>query len=205
MVLQAQMRGQLQNRLYTRYPRSVTVLILICGMMLLIACSRRSSDRIELHDIAEDSRQGSLQQRLPAACPTGDPPGNDVSSPKIGGHTVILRWNASAPVDGQEMLYCLYRTIGGRVQKNRDQGKKSPCVNCQRVTLTPVSGTTYKDNNVENDSHYCYVAIAISPVNGLVSDFSTQIDAVIPPRKEPPFCEALGGENQNRSSPHRGH
>ena len=95
--------------------------------------------------------------------------------------------------DGKDIHYCLYRTKGGRVQANAGTKTKSPCVNCQRVTLEAVTDTIYKDDRVENDSrYYCYVAIAIQTGNGKPSSFSNQADAVVPPKKEAPFCNSPG-------------
>lgn len=178
---------------------SLTVGILIAvglgALLMLNACSRTSDSRhrIELHDVPEANEPGKLVGANNVfVCPPGDPPGNDASSSPAGGHSVSLSWNASSSASGpnaKEVRYCLYRTPERRVQAS-DSGiaDKSPCVNCQRVTTAPVSGTTYKDTWVANNVHYCYVAIAIEGGNTVPSGFSNQADAVIPPRAEAPFC-----------------
>ena len=170
----------------------------LCSLLLLNACSRSSESRIrvELHDLPEAIPTATaLRKPDPPSCPPGDPANNDASSTLAGEHKVTLSWKASASAsgsDGKDIHYCLYRTKGGRVQANAGTKTKSPCVNCQRVTLEAVTETIYKDDHVENDSHYCYVAIAIQTGNGKPSSFSNQADAVIPPRKEAPFCNHPG-------------
>jgi hypothetical protein len=169
----------------------------LCAVLLLDSCSRSSESRIrvELHDLPEAIPTATaLRKPDPPSCPPGDPANNDALSIPAGEHKVTLSWKASTSSgsDGKDIHYCLYRTKGGRVQANAGTKTKSPCVNCQRVTLEAVTDTIYKDDHVENDSHYCYVAIAIQTGNGNPSSFSNQADAVIPPRKEAPFCNPPG-------------
>jgi hypothetical protein len=173
----------------------------LCFLLILNACSGNSGSRIhvELRDTPEANPPA--QALKPAAiCPPGDPPGGDPSPTPAAGHTVTLSWNAStsssAP-NGKEIRYCLYRTKGARVQGNTPgAGTKSPCVNCQRVTKQPISGTSYPDTHVENGAHYCYVAIAVDGQTGKLSVFSNQADAVIPPNTEHPFCTPTDNPKQ---------
>ena len=170
-----------------------------CLLLLQNGCSRNSNKiHVELRDTPEAHRPAQTLQTIePPSCPPGNhPPDNDVSSALAGGHTVNLSWNASTSSKGphgKDIRYCLYRTKGGRVQALVQTGKpgtqvKPSCKNCQRVTINPIKDTTWKDTFVENGAHYCYVAIAIDTVNGEISVFSNQTDAVIPPNKEPPSC-----------------
>lgn len=64
-------------------------------------------------------------------------------------------------------------------------GSFSPCANCQRVTKEPVTGTTYDDTHVENDSRYCYVAISMETTSSRHSDFSNETEADLPKAGEP--------------------
>jgi len=179
----------------------------LCVLLMLNACNRKSNsrNRIELHDIPEANTPGkSVGANNVSVCPPGDPPGNDASSSPAGRHSVSLSWNASSSANGpyaKEVRYCLYRTQGGPVQASHAGiVHKSPCVNCQRVTIAPISGTTYKDTWVANDIHYCYVAIAIEGGNIVPSGFSNQADAVIPPRTESPFCDVKDTTIERKSS-----
>ena len=173
-------------------------------------CNRQSDSRskIQLHDVPETtSHARTVLETASPSCPPGDPDGKDASSSPAGGHSVNLYWNASPsaskPYHGQ-ISYCLYRAKGQRIQSS---GAKiianSPCVNCQRVTIQTIAGTTYKDTHVESDAHYCYVAIAIENGNILPSAFSNQADAMIPPRNEPPFCRTQDekAKRKSRSKP----
>jgi hypothetical protein len=161
-------------------------------LLVLSGCGHGCDPRIhvELHDIPEDKSSAQTSRKIdPPACPPGDPPGNIAASSPVGGHKVTLSWNASTSIgSGKDIRYCLYRTVGGPVQRKPGIGSASPCANCQQVTSNPITGTTYHDVQVENGVHYCYAAIAIDMNSRKVSDFSNQADAVIPPRKEPPFC-----------------
>lgn len=174
-------------------PRVAGLWIAVPLLLILCGCSRSSDSRIHvtLHDIPEDkapSQTPHLTAPSPA-CPPGNPLGNDASTTPVGAHTVTFTWNAStSAAAGKDIRYCLYRTTGGPVQKSSGTTGASPCVNCQLVTPQPIAVTTYKDRDVENGVHYCYVAIAIDAANNSSSDFSNQTDAVIPPNKELPFC-----------------
>jgi hypothetical protein len=176
-----------------RKPLHFALWTVLGALLVFDSCSLSSESLIRvLGDIPEASPTSSaLRKPAPPSCPPGDPTDNDALSTPPGGHRVTLSWKAStssAGRDGKDIHYCLYRTKGARVQANAGTKTKSPCVNCQRVTLEAVTGTIYKDDHVENDSHYCYIAIAIQTSNGNPSNFSNQADAVIPPRKEAPFC-----------------
>jgi len=179
---------------------SVTILLIVCG------CSRSSDRRIHvtLHDISEGKSPSPTSPIIaPTACPPGNPPGNDASSTPVGPHSVTLSWNASTSAGaGKDILYCLYRTIGGPVQKSSGTTGGPPCLNCQLVTPTPVTSTTYQDTHVQNGVHYCYVAIAIDAANSKSSDFSNQTDAVIPPNVEAPFCTPKNTEKTPAKNHH---
>ncbi len=183
-----------RDRQHIRPVVKTALWISLCAVLILNGCSRDSTSKIhvELRDSPEANRPTQAPHKLePQLCPPGDPLGNDASSTPAGGHTVSLSWNPSTSANGpnaKEIRYCLYRTKGAPVQKNISQKPASPCINCQRVTIAPVTGTTYKDIYVENNEHYCYVAIAIQTGTITPSDFSNQADAVIPPKQEPPFC-----------------
>lgn len=185
----------------------VGVAIGICVSLMLNACSRASESRIpiELHDTpAASEPKKSGGENILLVCPPGDPPGNDASSSPRGGHNVTLSWRASLSTRqpyAKEVRYCLYRSEGRPVQSSHSGTVgKSPCVNCQRVTLTPVAGTLYKDTQVKSKTHYCYVALALESGNNAPSAFSNQADAVIPPRKESPFCNGRGRNMKTRSA-----
>jgi hypothetical protein len=164
--------------------------------LIVTGCNRQSdSRRIQLHDVPETtSHARTVRETASPSCPPGDPDGNEAPSSPAGGHTVNLSWNVSPSAnkpDHGQISYCLYRTKGQRIQSSGAKTiANSPCVNCQRVTSKPVLGTMYKDTHVENDAHYCYVAIAIENGNILPSAFSNQADAIIPPLNELPFCSA---------------
>jgi hypothetical protein len=187
----------------------ITTLAGLCALLLVGGCKRNapSKTRIDLRDVPEAS---SRLQAADLTCPPGDPTGNDAMSVSAGGHTVDLRWNASSSVRDphhKEVSYCIYRTAGHPVQPSTIRSAdKSPCVNCQRVTIQPISQTTYRDTRVENNVHYCYVAIAVESGNLIPSAFSNQADAVVPPRREAPFCNAAAsnaGDKKKRGTRHR--
>jgi hypothetical protein len=165
--------------------------------LIVTGCTRQpdSQSRTQLHDLPQTTSHARMVRETESPpCPPGDPDENAASSSPVGGHTVNLSWNASPssrePNHGH-IGYCLYRAKGQRIQSSgAETVANSPCVNCQRVTIEPITSTTYKDTHVENNAHYCYVAIAIENGNILPSPFSNQADAMIPPREEPPFCGA---------------
>jgi len=177
--------------------RNIATLAALCAQLVVGGCNRSgpSRTRIELRDVdsAKSRSQISQQADFPP-CPPGDPVDNAASSSPAGGHVVNLSWKASSSSDGphpKKIAYCLYRSVGHPVQPSglRVAGK-APCVKCQRVTLLPVSRTTYRDTQVENGVHYCYVALAMESGNVVLSSFSNQADAIVPPKKEPSFCNA---------------
>jgi hypothetical protein len=190
---------------YFRRVGSVGLSMGIGTLLILGGCSdsRDSRNHVKLHDIPETKSEARTTQKMnPPVCPPGDPPGNDASSFPAGQHKVNLSWNASASAGpGQDVRYCLYRTVGGPVQRRLGTFPTSPCINCQQVSATPVTGTSYWDTQVQNGMHYCYVAIAVDVGSGKVSDFSNQADAVIPPRKEPPFCTPKKTKKAHSSNP----
>jgi hypothetical protein len=177
----------------------------VCVLFLLAGCSKSRESRIhvQLHDIPE----ANTQRTTALSCPPGDPPGNDASSHQGGGHSVRLSWNSSTSSNnskGEQISYCLYRTSGGPVRASGNRtSTSSPCINCQRVTTNSITRTEYKDTNVENGAHYCYVAIAVQAGNIETSGFSNQADAVIPPKSELPFCNARAPTRGKRPAKHR--
>ena len=179
------------------------------GLFVLLTaagCSRNTSSktRIELRDVPEAGfRLQGLSDGGVASCPPGDPINNDASSVPTGEHSVNLSWNASASAAGanqERISYCIYRTAGRPIQPSGlRRSDKSPCLKCQRVTVQPVRRTAYRDTRVKNNVHYCYVAIATESGNIIPSDFSNQADAVIPPKKEAPFCNISATNVKNDS------
>jgi hypothetical protein len=174
--------------------------------IILMGCNRQSDSRIKihLHDVPETmSQPGTTREISPGSCPPGDPHRNDASSSPAEGHIVNLSWNASrssGKSNRRRISYCLYRSKGQPIKSSGAQNiATSPCTNCQRVTIEPIVGTKYKDIHVENNAHYCYVAIAIENGNILPSAFSNQADAVIPPRKEPPLCNVQSAKATRKS------
>jgi hypothetical protein len=195
-------RGPERDRQHIRAAVHFVPWAALCLVLILGGCSRDSASRIhvELRDTPEANPPAQARHKLdPPLCPPGNhPPDDDAFSSPAGGHTVKLSWNPSTSSNGpngKEISYCLYRTQEEPVQKSA-LGTTSPCVNCQRVTKEPFAGTSYQDTRVENGVHYCYVAIAIDNGTGKLSVFSSQTDAVIPPRKESPFCTPKGNPKQ---------
>jgi len=184
-----------------RFIINIALCSVVCVLLAFGACKRSTESRIqiELRDIPE-----AKTQRTPVLdCPPGDPFGNDASAHQGGGHTVSLSWNPSTSSNnpkGRQISYCLYRTKGGPVRPSGNGTlSASPCINCQRVTTKSLPRTDYKDTNVDNGVHYCYVAIAIEAGNVKTSSFSNQADAVIPPKNESPFCNTQGGMSTARA------
>lgn len=162
--------------------------IIFLTPMNLVGCSRQQPAAKPESQQASPAKSNTRAVTL--ICPPGDPPDNDVSLSPVGGHTVSLTWNPSTSSNnpkGREIRYCLYRTKGGRVQRNTSGRATSPCVNCQRVTKEPVTDIAYQDTHVENDSQYCYVAISIETTKSTHSDFSNETEADIPKGKEAPL------------------
>lgn len=182
----------------------IALVIILLMPMNMVGCSRQEP---QLNPQSQQSTPSKASTKADGklTCPPGDPADNDASSSPSGGHTVSLSWNPSASANnskGKEILYCLYRTKGGRVQRSTRARTISPCVNCQRVTKEPVTGIAYEDTHVENDSHYCYVAIAIETASSLNSDFSNQTEADIPKAGEPVSSPISSGTLCNPKGQH---
>ena len=160
----------------------------------LVGCSHNSESRIriQLQDVPDAAKTVDASPSPPTfVCPAGDLSDVDAPNSPSGGHTVKLSWNASTSAngpDGANIQYCLYRTTGGAVQKNTVPGKVGPCVNCQRLSKDPIPITKTSDTHVENDVHYCYIAVAVNIQTHKMSVFSNQADAVIPPNKDKSVC-----------------
>lgn len=186
----------------------IAVPILLLSPMNLVGCSRQPPDVKPESQQASPAKSNKVDVKL--ICPPGDPSDNDASSMPVGAHSVSLTWNPSTSSDnpkGREIRYCLYRTKGSRVQTRTSSTSISPCVNCQRVTKEPVTGTTYNDTHLENDSRYCYVAISVETVNSRHSDFSNQTEADIPkageavsnPISSGTLCNPKGQHDKSRA------
>jgi hypothetical protein len=205
-------RGYRNRNKSDRLSIKVVLNMAVSLFLIVTGCNRQPDprSRIQLHDVPETTAHPrTVRETTSPSCPPGNSEGNEASSSPAGGHSVNLSWSASPssskPNHGQ-ISYCLYRTKGRPVQSSGAKTvANSPCVNCQRVTIEPILGTTYKDTHVENDAHYCYVAIAIENKNILPSPFSNQADAMIPPRSEPPFCRAQDEKAKRRSRSKRRH
>ncbi len=105
-------------------------------------------------------------------------------------HKVTLTWNASASASAiSEIRYCIYRTLGRRVQAV--QGKvpvgQVPCTGCELVNQDKkaVKDLFYEDNQVKNDSKYCYAAVAMQRGSPYFSELSKQAEAEIPQSPAP--------------------
>ena len=198
-------RGYRNHNQNDRLSTKVALNMAVSLFLIVTGCNRQpdSRSRIQLHDVPETTSDArTVREAASPPCPPGDPDGKDAPFSPVGGHTVNLSWNASPfsnkPSHGQ-IGYCLYRTKGQRIQSSGAKTiANSPCVNCQRITLEPIAGTTYKDTHVESDAHYCYVTIAVENGNILPSPFSNQADAMIPPRKEPPLCNVRDATRKRR-------
>jgi hypothetical protein len=178
----------------------------LAAFVILTGCSHDSGSRIrvELRDTPEPKAAAQIgSNRYP--CPEADHGDTSGQAVSLTGHSVKLSWNASTSSSGpkdEKILYCLYRTKDGPVQKDTN----SPCSNCQRVTKFAVQGTsTDPDGDVEDRAHYCYVAVAVNTKTKEISGFSNQAAAVIPP---PPFaafsCDKKKIEKQGDSKDNRG-
>ena len=107
-------------------------------------------------------------------------PGKIATGPN--NHKVSLTWNPSVtPNHSKEVRYCLYRSRG-RVKRIKGELTidKAPCTNCELVTETPLPATNVTDLQVNNESSYCYVAVAIEAGGNKFSEFSNQAEADIP-------------------------
>lgn len=190
-------------------PRSAVRIALIVALPILVVltgCTHDSGSRIhvELRDTPQSKPAAQTAAPKDYPCPEtnlGDTNGHLVSPE---GHNVKLSWNPSTSSTGPNdvnILYCLYRTKGGAVQKDTT----SPCSDCQRVTKFAVQGTTTDpDGDVEIGSRYCYVAVAVDVRNKKVSGFSNPAPALIPPASGPFSCDPQTTDKQGDSKNHRG-
>lgn len=181
----------------------------LAALIILTGCSHDSGSRIhvELRDTPQ-SKPPQTAAPKDYACPEtdlGDTNGHPISPE---GHKVKLSWNPSTSSTGPNdvnILYCLYRTKGGPVQKNTTTSQ-SPCSNCKRVTKFAVQGTTTDpDGDVEVGSRYCYVAVAVDVRNKKVSGFSNPAPALIPPATGPFSCDIQTTEKQGNTKHARAH
>jgi hypothetical protein len=89
-------------------------------------------------------------------------------------HKVTLRWNASSSSKGPNdttIGYCLYRSDSEIKATRLDD-----CLTCQKVTPTPILGTSCVDNFGDGSKTYYFAAIAINS-SGNKSVFSNRIAA----------------------------
>ena len=177
-----------------RAPAARTFWSIILLSSFLVGCSHNSESRIhiELQDVPETTKTLNASPSAPTfVCPPGDLSDVDSANSPSGGHTVKLSWNTSTSAIGpnaKNIQYCLYRTKGQPVQKSNPPGKIEPCVNCQRLSKDPSPSTSTSDTKVENDAHYCYIAVAVDIQTRKMSVFSNQADAIVPPNKDGSFC-----------------
>ena len=164
-------------------------LAFVLVLMMNVGCSRSDtrakSQREKLSATGTDGPQPSTQ--FPP-CPVGNHEVSGATSSGKSSRKVRLTWKASTsehdPRFG-EIRYCIYRANNRPVLK----GGAAPCTNCQLVTPEPVAGTEYVDKNVEDNAHYCYVAISVPAKTSSQSGFSNQAGAIISLGAPPPSCD----------------
>jgi len=166
--------GQLQALANVALPIILSVLLSIAGCH-----STQTQVQNEPRNAPEVPPVKRNESKFPAC------PGKISTGPK--NHTVTLMWNPSVtPNHSREVRYCLYRSRG---PVKRIKGEltvdKAPCSNCELVTTTPVAVTNTTDLQVDNESSYCYVAVAIEAGGSKFSEFSNQAEADIPKADEP--------------------
>lgn len=188
------------HKLVDRAPRQFRRVILastFLAILALAACSRSShrEDRIVLTDVPS--------AKAMAAAPAGfwTCPGI-VASQLSDLHKVTLRWNASSSSTGPNdttIRYCLYRSDSEIRATGLDD-----CPTCQKVTPTPIIGTSCIDNFGDGSKTYYFAAIAVNS-SGYKSVFSNKIAASLSGKKantqasnvQPPqLCRLSDGPNQ---------
>jgi hypothetical protein len=165
-------------------------------------------------DNEEPSRQEPDAQRVNAAiseeserdlirCPPAGSPMLQQTAPNVGHHRVLLDWKASVPSKdpkAQIVGYCLYRS------KEKGAAKKNPrCAGCEQINTIPIQGTRCRDDLVEDNKTYYYVAVAIAK-NRQISLASNEALAPIPKSKNSiqspmasgyPPCRLAPGSNES--------
>jgi hypothetical protein len=186
------------HKLRDRAPRQFRsdVFVSTLLMVALAACSRSShrDDRIRLTDVptarAAQAPSSGLQN-----CP------GVMSSQLSDLHKVTLTWNASTSSTGPNdtsIRYCLYRS-DSEITANR----LGDCPACQKITPTPIIGTSCIDNFGDGSKTYYFAAIAIDS-GGHQSVFSNKTAASLSGKKpnnqasnvQPPqSCRTPDGSN----------
>lgn len=94
------------------------------------------------------------------------------SSAPAAPHSVTLTWTASTSPD--VIAYNVYRTTS-----SSGTGRSKHPTDWQKITSRPVSGTTYKDENVLSKTTYYYAVTAVDS-KGRESAFCQWIVATVP-------------------------
>jgi hypothetical protein len=116
----------------------------------------------------------------PILCPPAGSPTLQNTAPDVGHHHVMLDWKASVPSKDPKaeiVGYCLYRS------KKKGAARKNPrCADCEQINTVPIPGTRCRDDLVEDDKTYFYIAVAIAK-NRQMSVASNEAQAGIPKKK----------------------
>lgn len=182
------------------------LLAFIFLLMVDISCSRA-----ETRANAQAQAPPATQTREPQSTSTFQscPAGNNEVPPTTSSGTslrkVHLTWIESTSRNDPrfgEIRYCIYRSQEKPVLKKAAVFKdgEAPCTNCQLVTPDPVAGTEFTDKYVDDNAHYCYVAIAVPAKTDLRSDFSNQAGAFISLGASPPSCDLKPNQTKVSSS-----
>jgi len=158
----------------------VAASIILCAVPSLVGCHPdQTQAQNEPKNVPEVREEKKKDANFPA-CP-------GQITKRSNKHQVTLTWNPSlTPNHSKEVRYCLYRSRG-RVKRIKGEltVDKAPCTNCELVTEIPVPATKFTDLKVDNESSYCYVAVAIEDGGKKFSEFSNQAEADIPKADEP--------------------
>ena len=161
-------------------PPANTIALILCILISLAGCHPAQTQvENEPKQVPEVPSVKEVDAKFPAC------PGKIATGPN--NHKVTLTWSPSVrPGHSKEIRYCLYRSRG-RVERIKGEltVDKAPCSNCELVTATPVPATKARDIQVNNQSSYCYVAVAIEDGGNKFSEFSNQAEADIPKADEP--------------------
>jgi hypothetical protein len=173
--------------------------IIVCVLISLAGCHPAETQvQNEPQHVPEAPPKRKIEPKFPAC------PGKIATGPK--NHTVTLTWNRSVTPNNKEVRYCLYRSRG-RVQRIKGEltVDKPPCSNCELVTATPVPATNATDVQIDNESSYCYVAVAIEDGGNKFSEFSNQAQADVPKADVPGSNQPSSGTlcDTNKASKHR--
>lgn len=192
------------NSLRIRSALRIMFSVGLVAFAILTGCSHDSESRIrvELRDPPESKPTPQTGSKT-YSCPEADPRDTRPKPRNSKEHHVALSWKPStSSKNGKDIRYCLYRTEGGRVQKN-NASSTPPCVHCQLIVGigSPWPGTAATDD-VFGGAEYCYVAVAIDMSNGSLSGFSNEAHAVTPEAPPPHFSCEDPNEKQGDSRNH---